>query len=294
MARARSTQRYFSEDDSEVGVTRSQLKRLGRARQLEYMAYWFNSMFEDPSNDTPYNSGEGGFLYIWGGPYDANDQLSGEFGGIVPDERIEEAVELVQEDGIYDWAPGPGHPDRVNAENELYMDELPDEEPDVLQALIERLKAGTPAHLGDAAELEQRQAVIARLDALRVVLDAAAPTHGGIGHNNPPPDDETEGPEIAEMRRLETTIRTELQKTQPEAVVVAQSASRLRAIAGWAGKKLDTATDAFAKAVGDGLGKATVAGALVLGGLLIPGAGDTVRAVVGQVVTWLTHITLPL
>ena len=292
MARGRSTQRYYSEDEFEVGVTRSQLRRLGRARQLEYMTYWFNSMFEDPSNNTPYNSGEGGFLYLWGGPYDANDQLSGEFGGVVPDERIEEVVEIVQEDGLYEWAPAPGHPDRVNAEFELEMDERP-EEPDDLQALIDRLEAGAPTHFGDAAEVERRQAVIARLEALRIVLEAAAPTHGGIGHNNPPPDDDTETHEIAELRRLEETIRTELHKPQPDVVVVAQSTSRLRALGGWLGKKLDTGAEAFAKAVGDGLGKATVAGGLVLGGSMIPGIGDAVHSVVSHAVTWLTHVSLP-
>ena len=32
--------------------------------------------FEDPANETPYESSEGGYIYIWGGPYDALEQLS--------------------------------------------------------------------------------------------------------------------------------------------------------------------------------------------------------------------------
>ena len=84
--------RYFTEDDLEIGVTRTQLRRMPREEQLRYMIYWFREYFEDPANQTPYNSDEGGYLYIWGGPYDANDQIGGEFGGFVPDDVIEEAI----------------------------------------------------------------------------------------------------------------------------------------------------------------------------------------------------------
>src|ERR1019366_5514473 len=86
MARRR---RYYSEDDCERGITPSQLKRAGRARQKEYMRYWFYRNFEDPANETPYNSEEGGYLFIWGGPYDAREELYAEFEKLVPDARID-------------------------------------------------------------------------------------------------------------------------------------------------------------------------------------------------------------
>ncbi len=73
-------QRYYSDEDIERGVTRSELKRMGRERQKEYIRHWFHSNFEDPAQETPYNSREGGYLYIWGGPYNAHDELYGEFG----------------------------------------------------------------------------------------------------------------------------------------------------------------------------------------------------------------------
>jgi hypothetical protein len=76
MARRR---RYYSEDDIERGITPSELKRAGRERQKEYMHHWFHRNFEDPVQETPYNSQEGGYLYIWGGPYDAREQLYDEF-----------------------------------------------------------------------------------------------------------------------------------------------------------------------------------------------------------------------
>jgi|SRR6476620_354359 hypothetical protein len=91
MARGR---RYYSQDNIERGVTPSELKRLGRKRQKEYMLYWFHGNFEDPSNETPRDEGE--FIYIWGGPYDARDELWNEFGSIVPEDRIEEVISEVE------------------------------------------------------------------------------------------------------------------------------------------------------------------------------------------------------
>ena len=49
----RASRRYYSEDDPDHGVTPSQLKRLGKARQIAYMRFWFHRNFEDPANETP-------------------------------------------------------------------------------------------------------------------------------------------------------------------------------------------------------------------------------------------------
>jgi hypothetical protein len=69
--------------------------------------------------DATGSSREGGYLYIWGGPYDAHEQLFDEFGSLVPEQRIQEiANEIVGEDGISDWAPGPDHPDTKRREEE--------------------------------------------------------------------------------------------------------------------------------------------------------------------------------
>ena len=93
-----------------------ELKRLGRKRQNEYMLYWFHSNFEDPTNETPRDNGE--FVYIWGGPYDARDELWNEFGLIVPEDRIEQVIAEVEASGIQDWAPGPDHPSTREREEE--------------------------------------------------------------------------------------------------------------------------------------------------------------------------------
>jgi len=70
-------------------VPLSDFKDMSREEQMETMRAWFLENYEDPAERTPYESREGGYIYIWGGPYDAHDELS-IFGGYVPDDVIEE------------------------------------------------------------------------------------------------------------------------------------------------------------------------------------------------------------
>ena len=46
---------------------------------VEQMTEWFFANFEDPAESTPYESAEGGYQYIWGGPYDAREVLEDAF-----------------------------------------------------------------------------------------------------------------------------------------------------------------------------------------------------------------------
>ncbi len=49
---------------------------LSQEEKIEKMREWFFDNFEDPVERTPYESREGGYIYIWGGPYEAHDELS--------------------------------------------------------------------------------------------------------------------------------------------------------------------------------------------------------------------------
>lgn len=72
--------------------------------QKVFLEEWFRANYEDPANRLPYESAEGGYLWIWGGPYDAREELEGNFGGIASDHVIEElAAELTEEN--WEWAP---------------------------------------------------------------------------------------------------------------------------------------------------------------------------------------------
>ena len=83
------------------------LQNANRKLQHEAMRQWFLSRYCDPANDTPYNGQEGGYLYIHGGPFQAEDQLYGRFGDIVenPDRVIRAVIDDVESDGLTEWAP---------------------------------------------------------------------------------------------------------------------------------------------------------------------------------------------
>lgn len=75
-----------------------------REARVQAMVDWFSENFEDPVHRTPYESAEGGYIWIWGGPYNAADEIGSNFSD-EDQALIDAAVERVQRDGIFDWAP---------------------------------------------------------------------------------------------------------------------------------------------------------------------------------------------
>jgi hypothetical protein len=78
--------------------------------QRAAMEDWFRARFEDPAERTPYESAEGGYIWIWGGPYNAREELESEFGSIVPEEVIQGLVKDLEYD-CHEWAPTPSASD---------------------------------------------------------------------------------------------------------------------------------------------------------------------------------------
>lgn len=90
-----------------------------RQNRVDMLVEWFHQNYEDPAARLPYISAEGGYQWIYGGPYDAREELFGNF----PDEKediIEAAIEEIESDGLFDWAPTPKPDD---------YDDFRDEEP---------------------------------------------------------------------------------------------------------------------------------------------------------------------
>lgn len=79
------------------------LKYISKKDQLEVMKNWFFENFEDPANACPYESREGGYAYIYGGPYDASEELQSIFDQYVKSEYIEELVDDLQTQ-CFDWS----------------------------------------------------------------------------------------------------------------------------------------------------------------------------------------------
>src|SRR6266566_8887436 len=77
----------------ETTIDEIHLKDAAEETQKEAMRSWFLDHFQDPVEETPYDSGEGGYIYIYGGPYDAREELEARFDGIVPEEVIEKLAD---------------------------------------------------------------------------------------------------------------------------------------------------------------------------------------------------------
>jgi hypothetical protein len=78
------------------------LQGCDREAAVDRMVEWFYANFEDPAHNTPWDEGE--YVYIWGGPYDAREEIEAAFGNTAAQEAVDEAVETIEDDGD-EWAP---------------------------------------------------------------------------------------------------------------------------------------------------------------------------------------------
>lgn len=151
-----------------------------RQVQIDTLVEWFFERFEDPAHRLPYETAEGGFQWIYGGPYDAREQLEENF----PDETghiIDAAVDRIESDGLTEWAP-------VSSPEDYGDDEEPFGENDlneIVRQLDELISAipkpeGDPAfRLGDdglvhMAEAPDRQPEVGDGDLLEELRGTAA------------------------------------------------------------------------------------------------------------------------
>ena len=236
------------------GYTVDQVAGMSLDEKVDMMVEWFNHQFEDPQNDTPYVKDHGGYLYLWGGPFDASDQIQAEFSNAVDFDTMMLAVDKVQADGVVEWAPQTG--------GDFY--EHPEDEEDGV--------AGGAVADGDGEwppviaveqpvppEPEARAEVLRRLDELEGLLQPliehvrveaqAAPM---MGHNNPPEAMEiTQAVTREEWLQVQTAIDVIRQQTgleQPDVERVTQSNNRLvgaaAALSHWLGNRLNVVIDA--------------------------------------------------
>jgi hypothetical protein len=88
--------RYTLSDGQAISPQR--LRSSDREIQLDAMRSWFYENYEDPVHNCPYISSEGGYQYIYGGPYDAREELEQEFSGIVDEDVIEELADELSDE----------------------------------------------------------------------------------------------------------------------------------------------------------------------------------------------------
>jgi len=238
---------------------------LTRGSLVKLLIDWFHHYYEDPANETPYNSREGGYLYIKGGPYNAEEELRDDFEGIVSEEAILAAVDEIQSDGLFDWAPSPNHPASQAFYEDAIAEDYPPDEFSFEQ--FTEIAASQPSDgIGSEEEKTTRATILEQIAALKDELPKPA-SHGGIGHNHPPEEFELHGDELEEATESIVTIEAELVSDSPSAEVVAEKASLLKKALGWVAGKIDITVDAFCKSFGTTLG-----GAAGIAALAIPAA----------------------
>ncbi|GGI91612.1 hypothetical protein GCM10007973_29860 [Polymorphobacter multimanifer] len=113
-------------ENFQLGISDSDDAAVDREGRIQAMVDWFFENFEDPANRTPYESAEGGYIWIWGGPHDAAEEIGSNFSD-EDQELIDAAVERVQRDGLTEWAPTEG-PDDYDPEPNATEGEPDDEE----------------------------------------------------------------------------------------------------------------------------------------------------------------------
>lgn len=270
--------KYYSDKDQDRGVTSGTLQRLSSANQVPYLTLWFQGRYVDPAQETSYNGREGGYLWNHGGPYDARDELEAEFGRIAAESAIEAAVEEVESEGILEWAGGGGHPDR--ADEGFEFDE-PEPEDD-LDRVVRLLADGVQPVFGSEREQSLRDEVFTGILELEMHLPSPHAEHGGIGHNNPPADQQFAAAELAELREAMAVVGAQMAERAPDVKVVAEKTKWLREFGRWLRSKLDVAANTVVES------GTTVAIAAAVGGA--PTILEWVFKITRSLVSWLGSI----
>lgn len=104
----KQTSTRYSLSNSEIFLTPSMLRRASRETKIDAMRTWFFENYENPVNNTPYESAEGGYIYIWGGPYDPTEELEAQFGGLISEDVIAELSDELS-DISWDWTRHAEH-----------------------------------------------------------------------------------------------------------------------------------------------------------------------------------------
>jgi HEPN/RES N-terminal domain 1 len=115
----------------------------------EAIKEWFFNNYEDPVHSTPYDSREGGYQYIWGGPYETRDIFEQYLGEL--SENISEEIIAELEDTTDVWTV---------SQNRLYDEDPPE------RTAYEELQTS--------------------LNKLEDALENVRPISSSIGGNNPP------------------------------------------------------------------------------------------------------------
>jgi hypothetical protein len=157
------------------------------------------------------------------------------------------------------WGKGATY---VNTTLQRWIDEARTEAR--IDEILRQLRGGATAHYGAPEELAGRAALLDELDRL---LGKSPQARHGIGGNYPPEPIDAVDPPVAlpeDVREPLELISGELEKREPDALVVVEQVKLLHRVGRKFEKMAGLASDEFAKSVGGELGKWIVQGAFWL------------------------------
>ncbi len=83
----------------------SWLRTAAEEDQLDAMRSWFLARYCDPQINLPRNTEAGGYLFLYGGPFNPSDELHERFDGLVDDTLIENVADEMFHRAGDEWAP---------------------------------------------------------------------------------------------------------------------------------------------------------------------------------------------
>ena len=95
---------------SNQNIQAENLSSLPLEEQLETLEYWFRSKYEDPAERTPYETAEGGYQWIWGGPFETREVLEDQFSSVIDQSVIDTMISRLEHECYY-WGPTPSEDD---------------------------------------------------------------------------------------------------------------------------------------------------------------------------------------
>jgi len=264
---------FVGEGHADSGYAENELSGEKEEAAIEEMTNWFGALFEDPALETPYNGREGGFQFIWGGPYDADTEIQEKFSDKYSYELIHRAVEEVESDGVHEWAPSDAHPDMERRRDEYFAERQP--------------------RFGTTEELDIRNKMLLELDQIAAAIPKLERPNSTLGGNNPPPEARFWEAEIAEIEAqiqeigaAEQSMRSLLAAETPDVGEVVEQVDRFERARAYIAVKLDKGTDAFVTSFGKSMAVTLAGGLSTLLGVL----ALKIPAIQGLVAPWLSAL----
>ena len=226
----------------------------------EQVKDWFLSNFEDPVHSSPYISAEGGYQYVYGGPYDAREIVGGLYGGLLDDDIIDSIVGELEAETT-DWTSSSSR--HLPPADDYYLDNEKDEETrpnDPLTIPYQGQQSTDPNYL--------RSQALSAAKRLEEVLKVIPTSPAGMGHNNPP--EALDGLPWSQVDTIELTVTIKTVRATAavplnpgplkQAEVVAKS--KTKKVFEYLGSLGHTVLEAAAKAFGTTVGKTLAIGLL--------------------------------